>query len=315
MTQRRSGPLWLLADHVRRLVRDGLVVRSVVFPVVLLVVTVTATVAVVVLTTEAGVVAVSGAGNTPGLRAAVEAEGYGYLVVDDPGQAVRDLRAQIGTDGTTLWTAAAPARLEQHVRTALATAWVPEAPAPHDDRPDPQNDRGTRGMAVFLGMIFTLYGVVMGAGSLVRDRDEGTLDAELSLPISHLSQGLVRWLAPSIVLGLSYVYGVSLLASLMGLQEAAEIAQHGVAALSTGCALGLASAAGSGRQRGFAGAMSLGLVATFVLWGFGVGMRDAGLPIPVVSLISEGANPGLALVFATGVGLVSASIFAWRGGA
>ena len=82
-------------------------------------------------------------------------------------------------------------------------------------------------------------GVVFGAGSVARDRDQGTLEAELSMPVPMWLHGLARWLASSLLLSAFFVLAVGIFDSLLGLESATRLILHGSAACAGATAIGL----------------------------------------------------------------------------
>ncbi|MCB9679845.1 MAG: hypothetical protein H6733_00110, partial [Alphaproteobacteria bacterium] len=231
----------LTADLVRRFLREGIVLRSLVFPVTLAVAALVGTVGVVLWLQPPLTLAVTADLATPELVAAVEADGWPVVVVDDPGQLVRDGDAALGSDGHAIWVGNGgqpPLSMESHLRKALGTSWRPDQPRAVRARAIRESDAPGR-LAIFIGALFAMYGVVFGAGSVARDRDEGTLDAELSMPVPHVVHGFARWTAGTVVLGGFFSFSVYLLHAIMGIPEAPDLALKGTAAAAGATALGL----------------------------------------------------------------------------
>lgn len=303
----------LSLDGMRRLLREGIVLRSLVFPVVLTILAVVGTVAVVLWIQAPRSLALSPEAAHPELVAAVEADGDRVVVVADPGQAVRDDEAAIGTDGTTLWIGNGghpPLRLEAKVREHLGTVWRPYRPEAQR-KASVQNDDAPRRLAVFIGALFALYGVVFGAGGVARDRDQGTLDAELAMPVPHVVVGFARWTSGTLVLSAFFAMSVGLVHAIMGVGDPTPLILHGGAACGASTAIGLLVIGRAGLDRGFAGPMSAGLVAVFGLAGAGLA-RGPMQWVPIASLLARDASAWPPVLGAIALGVVAALAFARR---
>lgn len=306
--------LLLTLDGTRRLLREGIVLRSLVFPVVLALLAVGGTVLAVLWFQPPPRLALPPALDGLPLAQEVRADDWEVVVTADPRQAVEDGTAALGTDGHTLWIGAGghpPLRLEAIVRSHLRTRWRPVTP-PKRRAADIQESEAPRQLAVFIGALFALYGVVFGAGSVARDKDEGTLDAELSTAVPHVVHGLARWLAGSLVLGGFYGLSVALVDAIMGVQGAATLALLGLASCSASTAVGLAVIGRAGLDRGFAGPMSAGLVLVFSVLSTGFADRQLGALLPVASLVVREADWPAPLAGACVLGVVASLLFARR---
>ncbi|MCB9663026.1 MAG: hypothetical protein H6732_02860 [Alphaproteobacteria bacterium] len=304
----------LTLDGIRRLLREGIVLRSLTFPVVLALFAVGGTVIAVLLLQPPPRLAIPPALDASPLAADVRADDWEVLVTDTPEEAVVDGTAALATDGTTLWIGAGghpPLRLEAIVRTHLQTRWRPVQP-PKRRAAEIQESEAPRQLAVFIGALFALYGVVFGAGSVARDRDEGTLDAELSTAVPHVVHGLARWLAGSLVLGGFYGLSVALVDAIMGVQDALQLALAGLASCAASTAVGLGVIGRAGLDRGFAGPMSAGLVAVFSVLSAGLADRAAGAYLPIASLVVRDASWPIPLGVACAMGIVASLAFARR---
>jgi hypothetical protein len=304
--------LLLTADHVRRLLREGIVLRSLVFPVTLVLVAVMGTVAFVVQVKPPQVAALSPDVATPELVQGIEGDGFAVRVTPDPGAAVRDGTAVIGTDGATLWIGQhqPPPPLEERLRERLGASWRPHHPQQLRAAAIQGSD-APRQLAVFVCALFSLYGVVFGAGGIARDRDQGTLDAELSVALPHVVHGLARWLAGSVVLAGFYAVSVWALHAVMGVGDVNGIVLHGAAAAGAATAIGLLVIGRSGLDRGFAGPMSGGLVLVFGLLSAGLAGGVARV-LPIASVLAHDASPWPPLALAATTGLLAAVVFARR---
>jgi hypothetical protein len=310
-TWARAGAI-LFLDQVRRLLREGLVVRSLVSPIALVLGTVVATVAVVVWLRPPVLLAVTPAAADPALVEAVAREGFAVVEVDDPGEAVDRGDAAIGTDGTRLWVATPPAGLEQAVRLHLGARWSPDFPIQRRQALSASDD-APRSVVVLLGVVFAMYGVIVGAGGIARDRDLGTLDADLSTPVPHVLQGFVRWAAGTAVLGTFFAFAVTAVDGVMGLAHPGTAVAHGYAATGAATAFGIVAVGRSGLDKGFAAPLSLGLVLVTGFTALGVGGADAAAPwLPIASLVSRGAPVLPPVALSAALGLLAALVFARR---
>jgi hypothetical protein len=159
--------------------------------------------------------------------------------------------------------------------------------------------------------IFSLYGVVFGAGLTARDRDDGTLALELSLATPRWVHGAARWLAGTVVLGIWVVLGVAFTGALLGLPDPAAALSDGLAAATASVALGLASVGRASIKTGFAASLALGLVGTTGLLGLGALWPDGGRFIPLAS-IAAGGYGGVPLGVALLMGAGSVAAFTLR---
>ncbi|MEQ1564567.1 MAG: ABC transporter permease subunit [Myxococcota bacterium] len=305
----------LTASALRRLLREGLVLRSMLWPGLVVCLTLACTLMVLAAFRPARTVVVSAALD-PELRAALEASDF--LVIDDPdpAAAVRRCRPTIGietaADGTnSLWVCRShPSALvvEAIVRQQMHAPWRPVAPPP----PDPKTGTVPGGLVCrIFGVLFVLYGLVFGLGGVARDRDDGSLEAELSLPIPRWIGGLARWLASSLILGAFYTLTVLAFASVFIVDDAPAVIRHGVAASSVGVALGLAVVGTAGLKNGFSGPLGVGMTAATALVGAGASWQLDWLPLASLLTRGDGWAP---LGIALGIGLASARVYGWRAG-
>ena len=108
--------------------------------------------------------------------------------------------------------------------------------------------------------------------------------------------GAVRWLAGSVVAGGFMVFVVALFHAFLGLERPIDMMLHGVAATNSATAIGIFVIGRSGIDRGFAAALSAGLVAVATLLSLGVADGPGAQWLPIASLTSEGAAWGPLLV-------------------
>ncbi len=305
--------VWLIPDAVRRLLREPMVLRSLTFPGALSAFVVAGTVLITVGLRPPGVLALSPSAALPGLIEAATATGWPVEIVDDPRASVASGHAMAGSDGATVWTWKASTeamRMDSLIRTWHGGAWRPEMPSNKVlvDR----GRRGARHMLQIMGSLFAFYGVVFGAGSVARDRDQGTLEAELTLPVPMWVHGASRWAAATAVLTLWWGLTVALFHALLGAFDPWGLVMHGTAACAASVAIGLAVIGRAGIERGFAGPLSAGLVVVVSLLSYGLSSHGADRYVPIASLMSAG-DPGwtsLAVALAASAGAVG--LFTWR---
>ena len=299
----------LLRSHLQRLVRESMARRALGFPVVLTTATLLATLAVVSIGRGVPAVATT-APLEPAAVPALDEAGLRVVEVVDAQVAVRDGAAIVGLDGTTLWTAGGRDALvaEQALRTARQASWAP-MPPPLPGRAQAASQGQT--ISTLLMAIYALYGVVFGAGMIARDRDDGTLEVELTLALPKAVHGFTRWTAATLVVGLWVSLAVLLTASLLGLPDAGATLRHGVAATGAAVALGLASVGRAGIQSGFAASLAAGLSLTTGLLGLGYALPSVGAWLPLSSLAAGGSGyvPLLGMFV---LAALSIGVFTWR---
>lgn len=305
----------LTLDLLRRLLREGIVLRSLVFPVALTLGSMVLTVVAFVLLRPPGTLALTAETTTPALLAAAEAGGWPVIQVDDPKAAVESGRAAASTDGQTIWTYKASAeslRLEALLRDHLDAAWRIEAPAAQGRTNRARSRRGTRHLLQFIGALFSFYGVVFGAGSVARDRDEGTFEAELVTALPMWVHGAARWLSGTLLLSLFFAFSVVLFDSFIGVPRPTALMLHGAAACGGATAIGLIVIGRAGLENGFAAPMSAGLVMVVSLLSAGISLGDAAHWIPVASLVTDDQSGLAALAASLGCGVLGTVMFTWR---
>ena len=137
----------------------------------------------------------------------------------------------MGTDGKTLWgvrhAVGRPRGRSRSCGSGRGPIGVPIPIAPPTARS--QFARGDIVCAV-LALLFVLYGLVFGLGGVARDRDDGTLEMELSLPIPRWVGGMARWIASTLVLSVFYTVSVWMLAALLPVPGMGAVIRNGIAA-------------------------------------------------------------------------------------
>lgn len=305
-------PLWLIAllgSHLQRLLRESMVRRALGFPVILVGLTLALTLLVVGVFRGPSVVAHSDPLPLAQQAALAEA-GFAIRQVDDPKAEIAAGRAVLGLTSERWWSAGSrwSIQAESVLRRAEGAPWWPTPP------PLPTaTESAAQGsvMASLILAIYSLYGVVFGAGMVARDRDQGTLEAELSLPIPSWLHGLSRWLAASLILGLWMVLGVAFVTALVGTPEPWSLARIGTAGALGSVAIGLGAVGRSGLQTGFAATLASGLSAATGLFGIGYALPAIGAWLPLASILTGGEGWGALLTSAL-MGVAAVGLFAWR---
>jgi hypothetical protein len=302
------GLFWLTLILLRRLAREGMVVRSLIFPTTLVIGTLLATLVVMAAIRSPRTVAIA-----PDDPAVQMLEDYGFtpVLTSNPKQAVRSGDAWAGVIDDTLVTADVNPELsllESGVRSVRGSSW---RPAPVIFRPSNVDTQpSARRIANILAVLFTLYGTVFGAGMLARDREDGTLESELSLPIARWVPPTARFLGGSIALGAFFAGGVFLVDAVLDVAFPAVVIGHGIAASACATAIGLAAAANSTLKSGFSTTLAFSMTGISVLGS--VGVASPGLRfLPIASLSSHG-SPVTPLFLAAAAGVLASAWFAWR---
>ncbi len=301
----------LTASTARRLLREPLVVRSLIWPTLVASLTLGLTLLVMIWLRPPWPEVAVAPGTDPVLVMALRDEGFTTVEDPDPGATVRSRKMELGTDGRVVWIVDGhphQSRFESTVRAHHDAPWRP-----------------VRGLAVsigegriygrtvcrFLALVFTLYGLVFGLGGVARDRDDGTLEAELALPIPRVVVGLSRWLASALVLGPAYALSIAVFAALLTVAEPLDVLLHGAASSATAAAIGIAVVGTAGIKQGFAGPFAVGMTVATGLAGAGAAL-DLGW-LPIASLFAGGSGVP-ALVLAGAIGIVASLVFALRAG-
>ncbi len=304
----------LTLDMLRRFLREGMVLRSLVFPVVLAAGSMALTIlAVVMLFGTNDNVAISTALQHDAMITELEAGDWKLIRTDDPRAMVATGDAIVGTDGETIWlfrSSADALAVEGVIRTHLPASWKPGQRS--IKRQTTRRVRGGRILVQFIGGLFAFYGVVFGAGSVARDRDQGTLEAELAMPIPMWVHGLSRWLAGSLLLSLFFALGVAVFDALLGLEDPMTLLLHGSAASTGATAIGLVVIGRAGLESGFGGPMAAGLITVVFLLQAGVTMRPIGALLPVASLAAQSDQGWPPLLMSILWGLVATWLFTRR---
>jgi hypothetical protein len=249
----------------------------------------------------------------PELIAEAESRGFDVVIVDDPRTMVEAGQALCGTDGSVIWSYKAgndANRLDGMVRRHFNAGWYMVTGDRSVQRAN--GSRSARNLVRVIASLFAFYGVVFGAGSVARDRDEGTLDAELATAVPMWVHPAARWLAGSAVLSTFFLFAVLLFDGLIGTEGASALALHGVASCMASVALGLIVVGRASIETGFIGPLSIGLVVIVSLMSYGLAVSGPEQMIPVASIYSLGASGVGSVIVATLFGAAATAIFTWR---
>jgi hypothetical protein len=304
--------IWLTGSLIARALREGLVVRALSWPGLLTALT---------LVVSAGGVGVfyasdSMAVGSEELADELRREGLNVVVVSDPQAsylAGEVDRAAWQEDGAWQLHTRFGGRLsllaEGVLRDRAGAPWMIEVPpmAARDARMAPM----TRLLVGLLAVLFALYGVVFGAGALMRDREDGTLEAERALPVPGWLHPAARVIAAGGILGVGLVLSVGLLHGLMEVDLAAGWAIAGSAAAWSGVALGLGLMDRSGES--LSGPLARGMAASTGLMVLGLSLPELGRHLPMASLgaLAKGVPPSAGAWL---VALMLTVAVCWRAG-
>lgn len=303
----------LLLAHAMcvRMLREGMVLRSLIWPTLIAAATLLGTLAIVALQVHEQPVLLTP--DTPShVREALKDANYPTQFSENPKQSVYN-GAWAGTDGSTLWTNDLGARalaLEGTLRKHAGAAWRP----PAQNKQSSGKSDGSHGLAIcqLVAVLFALYGMVFGLGTVARDRDDGTLAADLVLPVSTWVHGWARWLAGTALLSVSYLLCVLVFHAIMGLHDPAEVLRHGIATAGASTAIGLVVVGRASLRQSFTGPFTLGAALCSALIGAGTtGYAWAGM-LPMASIYS-GSDGWAAVGLSVVGGCVASAIFATRG--
>ncbi len=302
---RLSG--WAVVAELQRLARDGVVIRALVAPPVVVAVTLGCTVAVVASSGPPMPVVVEDAGLVGPL---VEA-GFEVQVVSDApaalsaGQSDRSVTWEathwVLTSQPTGWAqwsdrrAYEDVRLEAVVRSTVGAGWVLSVPA----RPEPARDvpRQVRILLRLMILLYTLYAVVLSVVTTVRDRERGLLEAGGALPVPGWVRPGARTLAVAVAVGAPMSVSLVLIGALLGHARPLAWMVHGGAAVLAGVALGTLAPTGLSwraespwleARSGLSAPLSRALVLSTGLVGLGLVWPKLGAWLPIAGLVVDG---------------------------
>lgn len=322
--------LYIAVASGLRLVREGFVVRALAWPGLLAAGSMVGTALIVGLmgspVDEVASLAMR-AEDAALVQEQIAAAGVELRLDPEPEQAAAQGRAgraawrEPGVHGeATRWILAAPSagpttvQIEAVLRDQAGAVWRIEVPA---ETPRSAVVAGQSGrMGLIISVLFSLYGVVMGAGLAWRDRSEGVVEAALTLPVPPWTQAAGRVVGLAVVLGLGQLATLLLMHGIMAMDRPIAIAGNGLVSTVVACALGLSAVASPGASdRGFAAPLSRALGLVTALMGLGAGVPELGAWLPVASLgaLAVGESPLAAPLSVTliGLGLVVLAVGRW----
>lgn len=233
----------------------------------------------------------------------LEAESFEVRVVDDPrpllesGKAIR----AIWRDGDTLVLGhalggRATLVAESIVRDLADSPWRIEVPELEARPEDVDTQAGM--MAGIIGLLYTLYGVVMGAGSLYHDRSSGFVESELALARPRWFPAASRIIALGGILVPGLAATLLLISALLPIDRVATWILHGGAAAATGGALGLLLVSRGNIEKGFSAPLSRALMGAMALLGIGWMQPSITYALPICSLgaFMGGGEPSVVAV-------------------
>lgn len=273
---------------VMRLLREGLVVRALAWPGLLTALSMFISASVTIAWRSNPVIYVSEAS----LVQPLEAAEFKVIVADDPEATLKDGRAEraVWKEGDRLvlgvtWGGALSFKAESVLRNLTGERWRLEVPAPTKRRRDSVELRPVTGLlAGVVALLFTLYGVVIGAGSLYRDRSSGVLESDLALPIPRWIHAAARLVALAAVLGPALVVSLFIVDGLLPIYRLYYWMFAGLFAAVLGGTIGVALMARAQSGRGFSGPLSQALTVTMALISVGFVWPELGRFLPLVSL-------------------------------
>ena len=279
---------------VLRLMREGLVVRALVWPGLLTALSVFISASYTV-TWKGGNYIYT---NQPDLVQPLVDEGFEVTMMDNPEIVMLDRRADraVWREGDKLvlgvtWAESLKSRAEVRLRDVLGERWrldLPPSPLRQRNRDDLRPITGV--IAGIVGLLFTLYGVVIGTGALYRDRSSGVLESDLALPIPRWVHAAARMLALAVVLGPAMFVSLIVVDSLLAMHQLRWWMVDGFFAAVAGGALGIALMARADAKRGFSAPLSQALMGTMAMISLGYWAADFGRFVPILSLGSAFAQ-------------------------
>lgn len=311
MTELRAL-LWLSLSLVRRLLREGVVLRSLLSPPILLAGLIVVTLSLIAADQRLNRFAVDASlPDAVALAERLTEAGVNPVILEDAEGAVASGQVTSGTDGHTLWThrpLPVHTSVEAVLRERAGASWRP-LPR-YVSATSPTVKTAGRTLVVLLTTLYAMYAVVFSAAAVVRDRDEGTLEVELALPIPTWVHAAARFLTAWAVVGAFYAYGLFVLAAVRSLPELSTLLLHGLGAVGTAAGVGLI-AASSRAERGFSSVLALGLAGLTGLVGIGATYLPSQPYMPIVSVFSESSGVGI-LGVATLTGALGIVLFTRR---
>jgi hypothetical protein len=320
MTGLLSALWFLTAASLRRLIRRPMVRRAMIWPGLLSAGSLLLAVSLAAMLRVPPQVATT----DPALTAALITSGLEVTADPDPPTAVSSGRAvraawrepdgtiilEIDARRTVVGGQADDLAAEAALRDTAGASWrlsPTVLPARNSDF-----TRSVGWMAALIGVLFTLYGALVGLGALASDRSEGVLEPELALPLPSWIHPTARLLAASVVLSASLGGTLVVMDALVGVDAVGGWWLHGSASAVAAAGIGIASyppaLSGSG---GFSGPLSRALTACTGLLGLGAAYPALGAWLPVAALgaLASGHDPHVTAIIGA---IVPGILGAWR---
>lgn len=301
----------LVASLLTRALREGLIVRALAWPGLLTALAILVSAAAVALVQSSESVATSDVElaeelEAHGLVVEIHADPEAALLAEDVDRAIwmNGQQSVLGLRHSGRTSLLIEAVLRDHV----GSAWTIELPP--IERRDERMGPVTRLLMGMMAALFTLYGVVFGAASVLRDREDGTLEAERSLPVAEWTHGAARLAAAAALLGVGFALSLGLLHGLLSVDEPLAWLLVGCVAGLSGAAIGLGAMS---RAETLSRPLALGMSASMLLLGLGWSLPDLGrhLPIAAVGALVRGELPSaVSLLTAALLSVVACLLFA-----
>lgn len=259
----------------------------------------------------------------PALSAALSAAGLEPVTDTHPADAVSAGRAsraawregdvlvlEVNTRRTLVGGQADTIAAEAVLRDAAGAAWrlSPLAvPARSSDF-----TRSVGWIAGLIGVLFTLYGALVGLGAIVGDHSEGVLESELALPVPAWVHPTARLIAAGLLLSAALGGTLAVLDALVGLEGAVAWWLHSSAAATAAAGIGIAAAPqGLSSGGGFSGPLSRALTLCTGLLGLGAVAPAVGVWLPIAALgaLASGHPP---TALSAAASLAPCALGAWR---
>jgi len=234
----------------------------------------------------------------PELVAPLEADGFEVTLMPNPETMLLDRLSDraVWREGDHLVLGVTLAesfqsRAEARLREVTQERWRLDLPPPPKRGENTKELRPITGViAGIVGLLFTLYGVVIGTGALYRDRSSGVLESDLALPVPRWIHAAARLLALAVVLGPAMVVSLLVVDSLLAMHQLGWWMFDGFVAAVAGGTMGVALMARADAKRGFSGPLSQALMMSMGLISLGYWQADYGHFLPLVSLGSAFAS-------------------------
>lgn len=271
-----------------RLLREGLVVRALAWPGLLTALSMFLSASLTIAWRNNPIIYVS----DPVLAEPLRKADFQVVMHDDPESTLKDGRAEraVWREGDRVvlgvtWGGALSYKAESVLRNELGERWRLEVPAPRKRSRDSVELRPVTGLlAGIVALLFTLYGVVIGAGSLYRDRSSGVLESDLALAVPRWVHAAARIVALAAVLGPALVVSLFIVDSLLPVHKLYHWMFTGFFAAVFGGAIGVVLMARATQGRGFSAPLSQALTASMLLISLGFWKPGIGRHLPLVSL-------------------------------